>query len=141
MTNQEKVQFLSGYTLLGKEVDRLAQEICLWEKRKDALCPFSEPHYETDGQNEELSKRQQEIGRLQKQLQKKIRDMLFLRRKIDRAIQGLENDTQRLLCSLRYLDGLTWEEVAEKMFYSVQHVHKIHVKALSHMELDPKKKR
>ncbi len=138
MTNQEKVQFLSRYKSLGTEVDRLAQEICRWENRKKALEMEPLTSGETEGA---LDGSEQEICSLQKELRRKIREILFLRRKIDRAISSLKDSTQRLLCSLRYLDGLTWEEVAEKMYYSVQHLHKIHVKALAHMELDGEGKR
>jgi DNA-directed RNA polymerase specialized sigma subunit len=129
MDRREKVALLSTYKVLGAEVDRLAQEVCRWEDRRKALETV---HFLEQSE----TKNEREIFRLQKELRRKIREILYLRRKIDRAISGLPDGTQRLLCSLRYLDGLTWEEIAEKMFYSVQHLHKIHVKALERIELD-----
>ncbi len=129
MDRREKVALLSTYKVLGAEVDRLAQEVCRWEDRRKALETV---HFLEQSE----TKNEREIFRLQGELRRKIREILYLRRKIDRAISGLPDGTQRLLCSLRYLDGLTWEEIAEKMFYSVQHLHKIHVKALERIELD-----
>ena len=38
--------------------------------------------------------------------------------------------TERMLVRYKYMDGLTWEEVAVAMSYSWTHTHRIHSKAL-----------
>lgn len=40
-------------------------------------------------------------------------------------------DTEKELCKLRYIDGLTWEQIAEKMCYSYTQVHRIHKKMIA----------
>lgn len=49
---------------------------------------------------------------------------------IERAIQTLDNPLDRELMRLKYLDGLTWEEVAETLCKSRQWVTVLHGKIL-----------
>ncbi|SDZ19001.1 sigma factor-like helix-turn-helix DNA-binding protein [Tindallia californiensis] len=49
--------------------------------------------------------------------------------KILKAINTLP-EREKLLMTLRYIDCLTWEEVAAEMGYTWQHLHRIHPKCL-----------
>ena len=63
----------------------------------------------------------------------KLRDMYYtkltglveLQEAIETAIAGLDNKEQ-LLIRLYYFSGYTWEEVAVRLNYSWQHVHRLH---------------
>ena len=63
----------------------------------------------------------------------KLRDMYYtklaglveLQETIEAAIAGLDNKEQ-LLIRLYYFSGYTWEEVAVRLNYSWQHVHRLH---------------
>ena len=63
----------------------------------------------------------------------KLRDMYYakltglveLQEAIENAIAGLDNKEQ-LLIRLYYFSGYTWEEVAVRLNYSWQHVHRLH---------------
>lgn len=48
---------------------------------------------------------------------------------IETAIESLD-PTARLLCCWRYIDGLPWEQVCERMNYSWSQVHNLHRRAL-----------
>ena len=52
---------------------------------------------------------------------------------IERAIEPLA-PTERTLIRLHYFQGLTWEEVAVEMGYTWRHVHRLHGKALEHLQ-------
>ena len=49
---------------------------------------------------------------------------------VDQEIERLEDDRHRRVLRLRYLDGLLWEEIAEKMHYSIQWCKHLHDTAL-----------
>jgi len=53
---------------------------------------------------------------------------------IERAIQTLDNPIDRELMRLKYLDGLTWEEVAEKLCRSRQWVTVLHGRILQKLK-------
>ena len=48
---------------------------------------------------------------------------------IENMIEPLES-TERRLARYRYIDGLTWEEVSERMSYSWRQIHRIHGRVL-----------
>lgn len=48
---------------------------------------------------------------------------------IEKLIEGLD-PTERRLARFRYIDGLTWEVVCEKMCYSWRQTHRIHGRML-----------
>lgn len=52
--------------------------------------------------------------------------------RIENAIEALD-PVERMLMRYKYIDDLTWEEVAVKMGYSWRHVHRIHAAALKHI--------
>ena len=54
---------------------------------------------------------------------------------IEDKIRKMEDEDEQRVLRLRYIHGLKWEEVAVKMGYSWQWVHKIHSKALADFEL------
>jgi len=49
-------------------------------------------------------------------------------------IERLFDPVEREVLELRYLSGLKWEDVAEKMLYDVRQVRRIHVRALEHVQ-------
>lgn len=52
---------------------------------------------------------------------------------VEKAIEPLPTD-ERMLMRYRYLEGLTWEEVAVEMGYTWRHVHRIHARALERVK-------
>lgn len=55
----------------------------------------------------------------------KLAGLIELQEAIETAIAGLDNKEQ-LLIRLYYFSGYTWEEVAVRLNYSWQHVHRLH---------------
>lgn len=50
--------------------------------------------------------------------------------KIERCIESLEDETERLMMRKRYIQGLHWEDICIDLNYCWQHIHKIHAKIL-----------
>lgn len=46
------------------------------------------------------------------------------------VIRAIEDPQQKRLLELRYIEGLPWHEIAEKMYVSYRHVFRIHSRAL-----------
>lgn len=53
---------------------------------------------------------------------------------IEDAIEQLEDSTERALLRWRYIEGLKWEEVCICLSYSWQQTHRIHSRALRHLQ-------
>lgn len=56
--------------------------------------------------------------------------------KIERCIESLDNETERVLMSKRYLQGLNWEDICVDMNYSWRQVHRIHAQILNKISKD-----
>ena len=73
-----------------------------------------------------------EIG---EEITRELRELRCLRREIRTVIAALEDDTLQALMLYRYIDGMTFEEIAVKMNYSYVHVCRLHGQALSKIML------
>lgn len=51
------------------------------------------------------------------------------------AIDELENEDYKNILIMRYLDILTWEEIAEKMYYSLATIKRWHNRALDMLKI------
>jgi len=61
--------------------------------------------------------------------------LVDLKRELAACILQLEDCSQKRVLELRYLDGLTWEDIAKLMRdYDVHHIFQVHGKALQQIE-------
>lgn len=56
--------------------------------------------------------------------------------KIERYIESLDNETERLLMRKRYIQGLCWEDICVELHYGWAQIHRIHAKALKKLSND-----
>ena len=57
-----------------------------------------------------------------------------IRLEIFHAIQELQDNRHRVVLTSRYLECMTWQNIAEKMSYDIRHVQRIHGMALVAIE-------
>ena len=70
---------------------------------------------------------------------KKIKEtdnLLKKRKEIEEKIRSVKDEKCQLLLKYRYLMNLTWEDVAEKMFFCYQYVFILHKKALGMIDIE-----
>ena len=69
----------------------------------------------------------------EERIQEQIDQKKALKAEIHKIIDNVPNNDEKLLLRLRYINGMTWEQIAEKMNYSRQWVLKKHKQALSRL--------
>ena len=62
----------------------------------------------------------------------KIDEYVDLQKSVSQAIDCVENNQEKLLLRYRYIDGRTWQKIAELLDVSLRTVHRIHGSALQH---------
>ena len=67
---------------------------------------------------------------LERRMERQIAEMCRIKMEVMDAIDGVQDATCRVVLELYYLDGMSWEQVANRMHYSVRNVQLIHGKAL-----------
>lgn len=71
---------------------------------------------------------------LQEEINSDVVDLVETKRGIVNAIKSVKNEEYQTLLELRFLCGCTWEEIAAKMGYSVQHTFRLRNQAISKVE-------
>lgn len=77
------------------------------------------------------------IGNLVAKVDKLMRDYLYKYDealcelyKIERYIESLDNETERLLMRKRYIEGKHWEDICVELNYSWRQMHRLHSEIL-----------
>jgi len=66
----------------------------------------------------------------QKELHERVRELMAKTREAEKRICLLSDRRYHAVLQLRYLCGLSWEEVAQRLHFSVRWVHKLHGEGL-----------
>lgn len=133
---------LKTYIDIKKERDHLVQKIdrLEWEMYGPRSQRLDGMPRGGSGENYLLEERMDdkaELLALYKEKEAELDAALLI---IENAIEMLE-PRERQLVRLRYIDGLTWEQVAVEMNYSWRQVHRIHGDALAKLKEEEGAKR
>ena len=134
--NEKKKEYLRSYRVHVRRVQRITAEI--EELRAMKMYPSVKdndgmPH--GNGGQGDLSGYAADLDQM-------IHDLIeerYLRirtyQQIARQIKKLRSENEKDVLFYRYIKGLDWWEIAEKMGYSERQVHRFHGKALAHFEI------
>lgn len=133
--NEKKKLFLKSYLRDKQAVRRIEEQLA--ELRLSKLYPGMSmgdgmPH---GSDMRDLSDYAAKVDELERELIQKRYDRICSFRKVQTAIEELEDETEKDLLTYRYLNGMKWEEIAVKMGYSWKHIHRIHAVALKDLKM------
>ena len=126
MTKQE----LRQYTRLNIELQRLGEKIDTLESKIISPKIPQLSDMPRGGERLDMADHVAKLIDLKNLYCAKWDELIAEQKKIEKAIATLADPVERALIGYKYIDGLTWEEVAEKINYSWQWTHKLHGKAL-----------
>lgn len=130
MTNQEKKAYLNQYRALGISIEQKYEEIQRLRSLVEKVTPTLSDMPKKGGTNDRMPEYIERIIRLENELDDCIDRYVDQRAAIVRAINTVGDMTLRTLLEYRYLGGKTWENVAEKMYYSRMQISRLHKKAI-----------
>lgn len=133
--NEKKKEFLSTYQKAKQKVERLEQQ--LEELRFNKLAP---PAVSNDGmphKNDisDLSDYMVKLDEIENDITLARYERICAFQRIQRQIEKMDDEHEKDLLTYRYIKGMKWEQVAVKMDYSWQHIHKIHGNALKNFKM------
>lgn len=131
MTNQEKKEALQQYLSAGREEERLEREIQRWRSRAEKMTAGYSRASGGTGDDRSLEQTVARIDELTRQLTCQREELVSLRRSIGAAIDAVPEARLRELLRLRYIDGMSFEQIAVKMNYCWRQVLRLHGRALS----------
>ena len=136
MTSKEKKQYLSRYKKLDNEIDRKLEECQKWHDKAEKITPTISDMPKSNSGSNKIESAVERIIDLENELNEKIDCLVALRRNIESDISSVEDDTLRTLLEYRYIDGMTWEEVAVKMNFNYRWVLRLHGRALTKLAIE-----
>ena len=134
--NEKKKEYLRGYQVHVRRVKRITAEI--EELRAIKMYPSVKdndgmPH--GSGGQGDLSGYAADLDEMIKNLIEERYLRIKTYQQIARRIKRLRSENEKDVLFYRYIKGMDWWEIAEKMKYSERQVHRLHGKALAHFEL------
>ena len=133
--NQKKIEYLSRYRKLGRRIEQLSTERAMWLSRacKTTQTISDMPKAKNGAQGDSSEVAQYvEIG---EEITRELRNLHRLRREIRAVITTLEDDILQTLMLYRYIDGMTFEQIAVKMNFSWRWTITLHGRALEKLSL------
>lgn len=127
MTDADKAKFLEGYLATKKELQMLEHLNAETSEREASAKRFLRGEERDD------------VLRSIRALQDKRAGCIDANKKkmelCERAIASVQNDAQRKALELRCFDGLTWEDIADRLQYSLPQTYRIRRAALAAVQL------
>lgn len=133
--NEQKKEYLREYRKHAKRIKRIESE--LEEIRSMKQYPAAKigdgmPH---GSNNSDLSDYAAVLDKMEHDLERERFLKIKSYTEINKYISLLKSETERDLLHYRYIKGMAWWEVAEKMECSEREVYRKHGKALNNFEL------
>ena len=131
--NEKKKEYLRRYhaaELAEREIREEIDDLRI-NKMFPALIQDGMPH---GSSCMDLSEYAAQLDELLTELKDQMEQRIRIRREITQRIEAMQDETEKTVLRLRYIHWLRWEQIAERMGYSLRNITKIHGKALAHFE-------
>lgn len=128
--NEEKKEYLKQYQKHVRRIHRINSEIA--ELRSMKISPSVVNDGMPHGSNQsDMSGYAAELDRMIRELIEERYKRIKAYQEIVSSIKRLKSENEKDVLFYRYIRGLDWWEIAEKMRYGERHIYKIHGKALT----------
>ena len=98
-------------------------------------APYSDmPH--AHNSNHDLSDYAVKMSELEQLLIDQYTRCMGIEIDIYKRLDMMDNQSERELLQYRYIDDMTWEQIAKVLSYDVRHVYRLHGAALMHFPID-----
>lgn len=137
MTSQEKKQYLRRYRDIDDDIAQLLEERAVWMARATKITQSAEGMSGGGGaERGAMESAALKIAEISSEIDERIGRAAVMRREIRECISRVGDQRYRRLLRLHYINGYTFEEVADRMHYTWRWVVKLHGRALE--QLHPK---
>lgn len=134
--NEEKKDYLKSYkktrnclNALELQLIQIKIDICNVKSSQGDGMPRAK------GETNDLSRYMEQVANLEERINDKRIELMDKQSKITEAINSLDDDDECTVMTEKYINGKTWEQVAEDNGYSWRTVHRIHGRALKKIKL------
>lgn len=120
-------QLLRRYFNINREIDATLQRLEAVERRKQVLQAI-------DPDGEELHRMWVYIRQSETRIEHSAEELMKIESCIFDMIDALDAPQERQVLAYRYINGMSWRDIAEKMHYAEDTLFDWHKKALKHLK-------
>lgn len=132
--NMNTKQYLKQAYLLNELIDSDLKELeNLRDLSTSITSDTSKERVQSSSPSDKIGNIVVKIITLENQINDEIDKFIDLKSEIRSTISAVVNPNEKLVLRLRYIEFLTWEQVAERMTYSVKQVFRIHGEAIKNL--------
>lgn len=132
--NEKKKEYLRGYRKHIRRMQRIEAELVEIRSMRSSMSAKTDGMPRASGQRD-MSDYAAELDQLERNLVLEKQERIAEYKGIVKSIKDLQDENEMDVLFYRYITGLDWWEIAEKMKYSERQVHRFHGKALVHIEI------
>ena len=136
--NEQKKEYLRQYQRHVRRIKRIGSELAELRAMRVSISVNNDGMPRGSG-CADLSGYAAELDRLERDLLRERYARIADYKDISGQISKLSSENEKDVLFYRYIKGLEWWEIAEKMGYSERQIHRYHGKALAHFEITNKK--
>lgn len=132
--NDRKKAYLKRYhaaELAEKEIQEEIDDLRM-NKMFPALIQDGMPHGSSAG---DLSAYAAQLDELLIELKDQMEQRIRIRREITQKIEEMQDETEKTVLRMYYINGLKWKEIADRMGYDIRNVTRVHGRALQHFKI------
>lgn len=134
--NNRKKEYLNGYRKAIRRIRRVDEELEeLQELAKSVKATDYSGMPHGGGTSKDLSDELARIDSLKRKLEREKEQGVESYISIEKCIGDVEDEEENDVLFYRYVKGLRWWEIAEKMECTERWVHKLHGRALSRLKI------
>ena len=132
--NEKKKEYLWQYQDSVRRVARIESELAEIRAMKTGTA-INYDGMPSGSSQSDLSNYAAELDRLERDLISERYRRIILYQDIAQRVKRLKSRNENDVLFYRYIKGLDWWEIAEKMNYSERWIYKIHGRGLAHLEI------
>lgn len=132
--NKIKKEYLWRYQECVRRIRRINAEIPEIRSMKMGIAINNDGMPHGSGQND-LSGYAAELDKLERELTDERYTRIIIYKDIKKRIDKLKSTNEKDVLFYRYIKGMDWWEVAEKMKFSERQIYRFHGKALKNLEI------
>lgn len=127
-------EFLGRYRMLNIEIAAKREQADSIRELAESVSHFSNAGGHNGGNGDRVGRYVAKLVDLENEIIVQTDRLVELKREIEDFIAAVDNPTLRQLLTLKYINDLTWEQVAERLNKSWRHTMRLHKIALKNFE-------
>ena len=135
--NDLKKEYLRGYRTHVRRISRIESELAELRSIRSSISMNNDGMPHGSGKSD-LSSYAAELDELERNLKEERYNRYKDFKEIARRIKRIKSENEKDVLFYRYIKGMDWWEIAEKMKFSERQIYRFHGKALAHLKLPEK---